>query len=293
MEKDTVFNVLDKGYVKFIGSWGDDLEPLKAARMSTNNPTGVSEVKDDGLRDYLWRHQHTSPFEFAELILEIKCPIFVAREWMRHRTQSFNEFSQRYSEAIDEYYLPDLDRLMSQSQTNNQGSDAPLDLEDREFIRELMQAEQTTHLNNYMQILDMGLARELARNNMPVSNYTKFRVKANLKNWLHFINLRISDKAQYEIRVYADTIFNQIIKALFPKIADTFEEHTLYAISLSRLEKSIVQDFMRLSFSYSRENPDSSPKDLLDKIISVSAKLGMVLPKLRVKELYEKLGILE
>lgn len=255
--------VLDHGYVGLVGSWGDDLEPLRAARMSTDNPTGVNEKKDDSLREYLWRHQHTSPFEFNELILEIQCPLFVAREWMRHRTFSYNEFSQRYSEALDIYYLPVLERMEKQSSINNQGSDGAMDSDVATFIISEMQQEQTEHRNTYNKYLEDGLARELARINMPVSNYTKFRVKGNLKNWFHFVNLRIRSGAQYEIRVYAQAIL-EIVRELWPKMADVFEEYTLYAITLGKTEKEILLEFMEVVVEAARHDSKLTAKGLME-----------------------------
>lgn len=276
-------NVLDHGYVGLVGHWGDDLEPLRAARMSTDNPTGVHEKKDDTLRDYLWRHQHTSPFEFAELILEIQTPLFVAREWMRHRTFSYNEFSQRYSEALDLYYLPVLQRMELQSNINNQGSDGQMDEETAMFIIAEMEREQIQHRETYNKYIDDGLARELARINMPVSNYTKFRVKGNLKNWFHFVNLRIRSGAQYEIRVYAEIIL-EVIRELWPKMAGVFEEYTLYAISLGKTEKEILLEFLETCIEAARHDSQLTAQGLMEILT------GDKLTGLRKREFMLKLG---
>lgn len=269
MEKGTIINVLDKGYVKLIDFMGDDLMPLRAARMSTGNPTGVDEKKDDGLRDYLWRHEHTSPFEFNDLVLEVKVPIFIAREWMRHRTFSYNEFSQRYAEAIDEYYLPEAGRLEYQSKMNNQGSSGLLPEEIADEILEDMKMEQVRQRLNYDAYIKDGLARELARINMPVSNYTMFQVKGNLKNWMHFVKLRSAPGAQYEIRVYAQAIL-KIIESLWPKQAEVYKEHTLEAVKFSRTEMEILRSII-----------EDGPEFMnLDK-----------LPPSRQREFKEKLGL--
>lgn len=276
MEKGTVINILDKGYVKLIDSMGDDLTPLRAARMSTGNETGVSETKDDGLRDYLWRHQHTSPFEFCDLILEIQCPIFIAREWMRHRTFSYNEFSQRYSEALDIYYVPEIERMALQSNVNNQGSGEKMPAHIADAISQEMEAEQIKQRSQYDAYIDSGLSRELARINMPVSNYTKFQVKGNLKNWMHFIKLRIAEGAQYEIRVYAQAILD-ICRAIWPKLTDVFEEHTLEAVTFSRTEMELLTQM------------------LAEYEVEKSTFLGTLdmrkLPASRQREFFAKLGL--
>lgn len=265
---------LDHGYIKVIDYMGDDLSPLEAARMSTGNETGVDEAKDDNLRDYLWRHKHATPFELNALQLEVQCPIFVAREWMRHRVPfSYNEYSQRYSEALDLYYVPAEMRVEhgSQSLINKQGSDGKLSRETTWSIINSMVDEQETQREIYKNYLDQGLSRELARNNMPVSNYTRFRVQANLRGWLQFIDLRIRHNAQYEIRVYAKAIAN-IIKELYPKTWKVFEEHTLHGHSFSRKEIVLLQTIL---------------KDLGINKQEVEEVLG----KSKAREFFEKLGI--
>jgi thymidylate synthase (FAD) len=276
MEKGTVLNVLDHGYVKLVDSMGDDLFPLESARMSTGNPTGVDEKKDDGLRDYLWRHQHTSPFEFNVLALEVQAPIFIVREWMRHRTFSYNEYSQRYAEALDVYYVPEFDRLEGQSKTNAQGSNGLLPATDRVEILAMMKQEQGYQRDTYEHYIGAGLARELARINMPVSNYSKFRVVGNMKNWMHFVKLRIDKGAQYEIRVFAEAIL-EIMRSLWPKMTDVFEEHTLEAKSFSRTELEILKAML---------SHYDIGKDDFNGSVDMRA-----LPPSRQRELFEKLGM--
>jgi thymidylate synthase (FAD) len=276
MEKGTVLKVLDHGYVKLVDSMGDDLFPLESARMSTGNPTGVDEKKDDGLRDYLWRHQHTSPFEFNILALEVQAPIFIVREWMRHRTFSYNEYSQRYAEALDVYYVPEFDRLEGQSKTNAQGSNGLLPATDRVEILAMMKQEQGNQRDTYEHYIGAGLARELARINMPVSNYSKFRVVGNMKNWMHFVKLRIDKGAQYEIRVFAEAIL-EIMRSLWPKMTDVFEEHTLEAKSFSRTELEILKAML---------SHYDIGKDDFNGSVDMRA-----LPPSRQRELFEKLGM--
>jgi thymidylate synthase (FAD) len=253
---------------------GDDLSPLEAARMSTGNETGSDQAKDDNLRDYLWRHKHATPFEMNALQLEVQCPIFVAREWMRHRVPfSYNEYSQRYSEALDLYYVPSEPRVRngSQSLINKQGSEGQIEESVTWNIINSMVDEQETQREIYMNYINQGLSRELARNNIPVSNYTRFRVQSNLRGWLQFVDLRIRQNAQYEIRVYAKAIA-KIIEEIYPKTWQVFEEHTLYGHSFSRKEIQVLQKIL---------------KDLGIKKEEVEDFLG----KSRSREFFQKLGL--
>lgn len=218
--------LLDLGYLKYIDHMGDDMMPLEAARMSTGNPTGLDIEKDDKLRSYLWRHGHATPFEMSVLQVEVQCPIFVAREWMRHRTFSYNEFSGRYAEMPDMYYLPGESRIVSQSQINKQGSGYVLAHAAVEEARDIILDNNNESRKAYERLIELGVAREVARSVLPVSQYTRFRAQANLRNWLHFVNLRIADNAQYEIRVYAEAAA-KIIKKIWPKTWEVFEIYTL------------------------------------------------------------------
>lgn len=230
MDQDNDYNqhhrMLNFGYLKYIDHMGGDAMPLEAARMSTGNPTGLDPGKDDKLRDYLWRNAHATPFEMSVLQVEVQCPIFVAREWMRHRTFSYNEFSGRYAEMPDMYYLPGEHRIVVQDEINKQGSGEPLSDETIEQARGIILDITREARYCYEMLLDLGVAREVARCVLPVSQFTRFRAQANLRNWLHFINLRSADNAQYEIRVYADAAA-EIIKAIWPKTWEVFEKHTL------------------------------------------------------------------
>lgn len=218
--------VLNHGYIKYIDHMGNDLMPLEAARMSTGNPTGSDIEKDDRLRSYLWKNAHATPFEMSALQVEVQCPIFVAREWMRHRTFSYNEFSGRYAEMPDMFYLPDLSRMVKQSDSNKQMSGQQMPETDSMILREHMRDANKSARMIYEYLLSMGVAREVARCVLPVSQYTRFRAQANLRNWLHFLNLRMAENAQYEIRVYADAAA-EIVKAIWPKTWEVFEKYTL------------------------------------------------------------------
>ncbi len=239
--------LLDHGYLKYITHMGDDLLPLEAARMSTGNPTGTDPAKDAATRDYLWRHAHATPFEMAVLQVEVQCPLFVRSEWHRHRTQSYNEASGRYMEMPDIQYLPEFERLQPQSMTNKQGSEGDLDPAVRDEILRRMNAEQREVRANYEWYLEQGLAREVARINMPLSQYTRFRAQANLRNWMHFLNLRMASNAQHEIRLYANAVA-EIIRTIWPETWAVFEEHTLMAASFSKTERSVLTDLLERAF---------------------------------------------
>lgn len=240
------YTPLEGGYLRYVGHLGDDLAPLEAARMSTGNPTGVDESKDAGLRRRLWRKNHSTPFEMAVLQVEVQMPLFVAIEWLRHRTFSFNFYSHRYSEALDLYYKPTPERLAEggQSTTNKQGAGEPIPLELVATVAESIGWEQSEHQKAYQSRLEGGLARELARINMPVSNFTRGRVQANLRNWFHFLKLRMDPAAQYEIRVYAEAAAD-MIRHIWPETFAVFEEYTLHGRNISRTERRIIERLIR------------------------------------------------
>ena len=274
-------DVLDHGYVRYIAHLGNDLMPLEAARMSTGNPTGVDPVKDSATRDYLWRHAHATPFEMAVLQIEVQCPIFVAREWMRHRTQSFNEFSGRYAEMPALQYVPAPERVQGQSGLNKQGSGDDLSDEVRKSFLESISTDQSTVREHYETYLEAGVARELARINLPLAQYTRFRAQANLRNWLHFLDLRLAENAQFEIRVYAQAVA-RLVQHLWPLTWETFEEHTLHGTRLSRTEVEILRDFLKEAV----EKPGEP--SLQDTLMNLA---GSRLSTSRQRELLSKLGL--
>jgi thymidylate synthase (FAD) len=218
--------ILDHGYVEYVDHMGDDYMPLEAARMSTGNPTGVDVEKDNKLRDYLWRNGHATPFEMSVLQVEVQCPIFVAREWMRHRTMSYNEFSGRYAVMPDLYYVPDASRVVKQHQTNKQMSGDQMSKAEVDSV--IISIDQANRMARFIydDLIAKGVAREIARCVLPVSQYTKFRAQANLRNWFNFLNLRMDEAAQYEIRVYAEQVA-EIISSIWPQTYQVFEKHTL------------------------------------------------------------------
>lgn len=241
MDRGTQVAVLDHGYVKLVDYLGSDEAIIDAARMSVGGgfvswePYEGHSKGDAGLLAYLYRHGHSSPFEMGELVLEVYAPILVMRQWMRHRTQSYNEASARYAEMADCYYLPTPDRMQRQGTGNKQGSEGVLLPDAAAFLIEEFRSEQVRHGLDYHLALDYGLSREVARLNAPVSQYTKVRCKANLKNWLGFLGQRLQPGAQQEIRDYAEVV-GKIVAALWPRTWALFEEWDRYGRRLSRTE---------------------------------------------------------
>lgn len=273
----TEYKLLDNGYLKLVDWMGDDLSPLEAARMSTDNPTGVDEKKDDGLRDYMWRNHHTSPFEFIELVVEVQCPLFVRSQWHRHRTQTYNEFSGRYSEMPDLCYTPKTYRIKGKGNLNKQGSEGELSEEIRsEFLTRVTLARKQVR-QAYEWAQKNGIANEIARIDIPLSQYTKFRAKANLLNWFRFLTLRMDSHAQEEIRVYANAVA-ELIKQLFPKCWAVYEEHTLHGRHFSRSEMEVIRKFLRDSFL-----PNGSVME--DQLSGLASAM---LPESRAKEFMTK-----
>lgn len=217
-------SVLDHGYVELVETWGSDERIIEAARMSTQKGFEGWGPKDDGsagdekLLAYLWNNKHATPFEMAGMTIEVKAPIFVFREWHRHRTQSYNEMSARYAPLPEEFYVPSDERMAGGaiSKTNKQGSaDGLVDYVAgvaQQTIRETSEAAFVA----YRDLLERGVARELARLVLPVNTYSRMRASANLRNWLAFLTLRIDVKAQWEIRQYAGVVA-QLIAERFPR----------------------------------------------------------------------------
>ncbi len=227
--------VLDKGFVRLVDYMGGDARIVQSARVSYGAGT-KSYRQDRGLIHYLMKHWHTSPFEQVQLTFHTKMPVFVARQWVRHRTARLNEISGRYSVMQDEFYLPEPDQIRYQSASNKQGrSDEALPPEAAEALRVQMREDQTTLYGHYQQMLEGGVARELARSNLPLSLYTEWYWQIDLHNLFHFLHLRLDPHAQYEIRVYAEAMA-RCAKAVAPIAYEAFEEHILGSVSFSRAE---------------------------------------------------------
>lgn len=234
---------LDKGFVRLVDVMGDDAAIVQAARVSYGS--GTKKVHEDrGLIRYLMRHLHTTPFEMVEFKFHIKLPIFVARQWIRHRTANVNEYSGRYSEMKDEFYVPALDQVRAQSASNKQGrADEAFPTEQAKAIADTMSATQDRLYAEYQDLLEKDLAREIARINLPVSNYTEWYWKIDLHNLFHFLKLRIDPHAQYEIRVFAQAMAD-IVKEIVPVAYEAFEDYMLKSQRFSRLELKAIAAYM-------------------------------------------------
>ncbi len=231
--------VLDHGFVRVIDYMGDDAAIVQAARVSYGR--GTRRVQEDtGLIRYLMRHRHTTPFEMCEIKFHVKLPIFVARQWIRHRTASVNEYSARYSILDKEFYIPAPEQLAAQSVINRQGRGAVLQGEEAEAVLAILRDDSERCYANYASMLNeeptdpsrQGLARELARMNLTLNTYTQWYWKTNLHNLFHFLSLRADAHAQHEIRVYADAMLT-MVDAWVPAAAQAFRDYRLGAVTLS------------------------------------------------------------
>jgi len=235
--------VLDRGFVRVIDYMGDDGAIVQAARVSYGR--GTKKVSDDrGLINYLMRMRHTSPFEMCELKLHVKLPIFVARQWIRHRTANVNEYSARYSVLADEFYVPAPEQVASQAGSNRQGRDQVLGAAEAAAAQDTVRQNAERAYADYLALLNQdeagqpidpgraGLARELARIVLPLDTYTEWYWKTDLHNLLHFIALRADPHAQYEIRAYAETLLD-VVRRWAPLTCAAFEDYRLNAAELS------------------------------------------------------------
>lgn len=237
------FKCLDKGFVRLVDVMGDDSSIVQAARVSYGKGTKTVN-QDRGLIRYLMRHRHTTPFEMVEFKFHVKLPIFVARQWIRHRTANVNEYSGRYSEMKDDFYTPDLEQIRPQSKNNKQGRSDEMFEESKSInLQNKLSEFQGNAYDHYMELLDDGLAREISRINLPLSNYTEWYWKIDLHNLFHFLRLRMDDHAQYEIRVYGEIIAD-IVKQIVPVAYEAFEDYILKGCNFSRVELLIIKDIM-------------------------------------------------
>ncbi|WP_378943312.1 FAD-dependent thymidylate synthase [Paracoccus sp. R86501] len=239
----TAYPVLDHGFVRVIDYMGDDAAICQAARVSYG--TGTKSVQnDEGLIRYLMRHWHSTPFEMCEVKLHVKLPVFVARQWIRHRTANINEYSGRYSVMDREFYIPAEDKLAAQSSQNHQGRGEVLQGEEAQRVLNLLREDAMRSYDNYEFMLSQdgqqGLARELARMNLPTNIYTQWYWKVDLHNLLHFLRLRADSHAQYEIRAYADVMCD-IVKDWVPAAFGAFRDYRMDAVSLSAQAAAVLK----------------------------------------------------
>ena len=243
--------VLDHGFVRVIDYMGDDGAVVQAARVSYGR--GTRRVSEDaGLIRYLMRHRHSTPFEMCEIKFHVKLPIFVARQWIRHRTANVNEYSARYSIMDREFYIPALEQLAAQSASNRQGRGDVLAGEEAAEVMDLLRTDAARNYEHYVWMLNEdgadnardpgrdGLARELARMNLTLNCYTQWYWKTDLHNLLHFLSLRADPHAQYEIRVYAEAMIG-MLRAWVPATYQAFVDYRLGAVTLSAQMLAVVK----------------------------------------------------
>ena len=243
--------VLDHGFIRVIDYMGDDSAVVQAARVSYGK--GTRKVSEDrGLINYLLRHRHTTPFEMCEIKYHVKLPIFVARQWIRHRTANVNEYSARYSILDREFYLPAADQLATQSASNRQGRGELLEGAEAARVLDLLREDALRVYEHYEEMLNersdatridpdrSGLARELARMNLTLGFYTQWYWKTDLHNLLHFLALRADPHAQFEIRVYAEAMLDTVQRWV-PLVYDAFTEHVLGGVHLSASAWKVIR----------------------------------------------------
>lgn len=235
--------VLDHGFLRVIDYMGDDGAIVQAARVSYGR--GTRKVTEDAaLIRYLMRHRHSSPFEMCEIKFHVKLPIFVARQWIRHRMASVNEYSARYSILDNEFYLPAPEHMAAQSEVNRQGRGETLAPQAAAEVLDILRGDALRTFGDYERLLDekegYGLARELARINLTLNTYTQWYWKTDLHNLMHFLALRIDPHAQYEIRVYAEEML-KMLHAWVPQTAAAFEEYRRGAVTFSATMMSVLR----------------------------------------------------
>lgn len=243
--------VLDHGFVRVVDYMGDDAAIVQAARVSYGRGTRAAN-EDKGLIRYLMRHRHSTPFEMCEIKFHVKLPIFVARQWIRHRTANVNEYSARYSILDREFYIPAPEHLAAQSAVNRQGRGDILEGAEAARVLDLLREDATRNYDHYLEMLNeddqgqaldasrQGLARELARMNLTLNAYTQWYWKTDLHNLFHFLSLRADAHAQYEIRVYAEAMMGAV-EAWVPIAAGAFRDYRLGAVTFSAQMLAIVR----------------------------------------------------
>jgi thymidylate synthase (FAD) len=230
----TAIPVLDHGFIRVVDYMGDDAAVVQAARVSYGRGTRKT-TEDEGLIRYLMRHYHSTPFEMCEIKYHVKLPIFVARQWIRHRTANVNEYSARYSIMDKDFYIPSPENLATQSADNRQGRGAVLDGDTAAQVLALLRADAEQTYGHYEEMLDetgIGLARELARMNLTLNTYTQWYWKTDLHNLFSFLRLRADSHAQYEIRVYAEAML-KTVEAWMPLSYGAFKDYRLGAVTFS------------------------------------------------------------
>ena len=247
--------ILDHGFIRVVDYMGNDSSIVQAARVSYGK--GTKKVNTDaGLIKYLMRHWHSTPFEMCEIKYHVKLPIFIARQWIRHRTANVNEYSARYSILDKEFYLPSPENLAAQSQSNRQGRGDVLEGKDAKKVLDIIKSDSERTYSNYEEMLNerydgskieenkSGLARELARMNLTLNTYTQWYWKTDLLNLMNFLRLRADSHAQYEIRAYADVMLDTL-KRWVPTTYEAFMDYRVGGTEISSKGKSVIQKLIK------------------------------------------------
>ncbi len=272
------FKILDHGFVRVVDYMGNDSSIVQAARVSYGKGTKKLN-QDKNLISYLLSHRHSTPFEMNEIKFHIKLPIFVARQWIRHRTANVNEYSARYSVLDNEFYIPNLKELKPQSKSNNQGRAGELNDNEKKNYRKIIAESSKSNFENYNTLLNIdedgdfldknnkGLARELSRVVLPLNSYTQWYWKIDLHNLMHFLALRFDDHAQYEIRVYAEKMMD-ILKKWVPLTYEAFIDNRLKSLMLSSKGIEFLKNKLHRK---SNNNIDISKRELeaLKKVFGI------------------------
>ncbi|RMF09060.1 MAG: FAD-dependent thymidylate synthase [Candidatus Neomarinimicrobiota bacterium] len=272
---------LDKGFIRLVDSMGGDEAIVQAARVSYGKGT-TKTSQDRGLIRYLMRHRHTTPFEMVELKFHCKMPIFVARQWVRHRTANINEYSLRYSEARDDFYIPDPEHIQFQSKLNKQGRRGEVPPELKQRVVEIFERMSRESFALYSEMNSAGIARELARAILPVNIYTEWYWKNDLHNILHFLHLRMDSHAQYEIRVYAEAMAG-IVKSIAPVAYEAFQDYVVKGLRFSQIEQDIFRQKL------SPEMIADLREDVVYRIVA-SLQAAKPRPETELYALYRKNG---
>jgi thymidylate synthase (FAD) len=266
--------VLDHGFVRVVDYMGDDSAIVQAARVSYGK--GTKQVNlDAGLINYLLRHRHTTPFEMCEIKFHLKMPIFVARQWIRHRTANVNEYSARYSVMDNEFYIPSAEQLAAQSTKNHQGrGEEALSKEEADRVIEILKSDSQQCYKHYEELMNTtadgeiinpdkkGIARELARMNLPINIYTQWYWKIDLHNLMHFLFLRADSHAQYEIRVFAQAMLD-IVKRWVPITYTAFMDHRVNATEISGKGMEVIKTMLN-GGDITQENSGMSKREWLE-----------------------------
>ncbi|WP_457556660.1 FAD-dependent thymidylate synthase [Candidatus Harpocratesius sp.] len=271
--------IFNHGFVELVDVLGSDQSIVNAARTSYDKGTKkVSSTRQ--LMRYLLRHNHSGPFEFGVCVFRIRCPLFVARQWFRHRTASYNEISLRYSEAQEEFYIPHHEWITTQDRRNRQAR-TQNEIEDAQRIQKMLQNDANLLLEHYNSYLNMGVAREIARINLPLSLYTTFAFKMDIRNLLHFLTLRTDPHAQFEIRQYA-LIMEKMVEKYFPLVIEAWRDYQKNALNFSKPELKILKEILQ-------ENMDIKKKvhDYIEK-----KQNSIQLAKLEQIEFMDKIRLL-